>query len=100
MRMAMRILFFAVTLFIALALILTFRQPAFTTATGAQILFFKTRDYPVYYYVLGAFIAGLLLGFLPMLVKFAGARAAAGRAERKVRELERKLNDTEKPKES
>ena len=86
---------FIIALFIALALVLTFTQPEFKTTVGAQIFTYKTKQLPVYYYVVGAFTAGLLVGVFQALYTFFRSRAQIFHKNGKIKELERKLAETE-----
>ena len=89
---------FIVTLFVALALVLTFTQPEFKTTVGAQILTYKTRQLPVYSYVAGAFVAGLLIGIFQALFTFIRLKAEIFRKNRVIRELEQKVAGLEEKK--
>jgi hypothetical protein len=91
MRLMKWLLLFALSLFIALVLVLTFVQPAFKVEVGAQILTHTTRPIPVYLYVLGAFIAGLVLGASAAVIGFVRAKAVEFRKNKRIRELENLL---------
>jgi uncharacterized integral membrane protein len=88
---------FVIAFFIALVLVLTFMQPAFKQQVGAQILTYTTRPFPVYLYVLGAFVAGLGIGTLGVLFGFIRAKAGSIRKNRQIRELEQELADMRNP---
>ena len=96
MKLLTWLLLLVIAFFVALVLVLTFTQPAFKTEAGAQILTFKTKAFPVYLYVLGAFVAGLLFGVLAMLTGLIRSKMDAFRKNKRVRELEDKLADAEK----
>jgi uncharacterized membrane protein YciS (DUF1049 family) len=93
MRFFSWILMFIITLFIALVLVLTFIQPEFKQLVGAQVLTYKTRPLPVYLYVIGAFALGLGLGTIQALYTFIRTRADLFRKNRRIRELERTLEE-------
>ena len=95
MRTITWLLMFIIALFIALVMVLTFMQPAFKQEVGAKILTIQTHAIPVYLYVLGAFLAGLLFGFLAVLPGFVRAKMEGGRRNRRIRELEQKLVEAE-----
>jgi uncharacterized integral membrane protein len=95
MRTLTWLLLFAVALFVALVMVLTFMQPPFRQEVGARILSIETRALPVYLYVLGAFLAGLLFGILVLLPGYVRATVEAGRRSRRIRELEQKAVDAE-----
>jgi uncharacterized integral membrane protein len=95
MRTVTWLLMFVIALFIALVMILTFMQPAFKQEVGAKILTIQTREIPVYMYVLGAFLAGLLFGFFAVLPGYVRAKVEGGRRNKRIRELEQKLVETE-----
>jgi hypothetical protein len=90
------LLLFVIAFFIALVLVLTFMQPAFRVEVGAQILTFKTRAFPVYLYVLAAFVAGLGLGTMALLFNFIGAKTESVRKNRHIRELEQRVAEMER----
>jgi uncharacterized integral membrane protein len=90
------LLLFIIAFFIALVLVLTFMQPAFRVEVGAQVLAFKTRAFPVYLYVLAAFVAGLGLGAAALLFQFISAKTDSIRKNRRIRELEQRLAETER----
>ena len=95
-RLVSWLLLFLIAFFIALVLVLTFMQEAFRVEVGAQILTFKTRPFPVYLYVLAAFVAGLGIGTAALLFTFIGAKADSMRKNRHIRELEQRLAETER----
>jgi uncharacterized integral membrane protein len=82
--------------FLATTLTLTFMQPAFTTAVSVSILFFHTRSFPVYLYVLAALIAGVCIGFFPVFFLFIQATRLASRRRKRIGELEGALESAEK----
>jgi uncharacterized membrane protein YciS (DUF1049 family) len=93
MRFFSWILIFILSLFVALILVLTFIQPEFKQSVGAQILTYKTRQMPVYLYVIGAFALGLSLGIIQALYTFIRSRADLFRKNRRIRELEQQLEE-------
>ena len=94
-RLVSWLLLFAIAFFIALVLVLTFMQPAFRVEVGAQILTIKTRPFPVYLYVLAAFVAGLGIGTAALLFTYISAKAESMRRNKHIRELEQRLAETE-----
>ena len=96
MKLVTWVVLFAVAFIIALALVLTFMQPAFKQEVGAQLLTVKTRPLPVYIYVLGAFIFGLGLSSVAAIVGFVRAKAQSFRSNRRISELERELAETKR----
>jgi uncharacterized integral membrane protein len=89
------LLLFAVALFIALVMVLTFTQPVFKQEVGAKILTIQTRAIPVYMYVLGAFLAGLFFGICAVLPASLRVKVEGGRKSRRIKELEQKLVEAE-----
>jgi uncharacterized integral membrane protein len=96
MRTVVWLLLLIVTVFLAITLTLTFMQPAFGQEVSVSILFFKTRVFPVYFYVLAAFVAGLVLGIFPMLFLYIKTKREAMRSVKRNRELEGMLEYDEK----
>ena len=87
---------FIIALFIAMAVVLTFVQPEFNTTVGAQIFTYKTKQLPVYYYVIGAFGVGLIIGVLQALYTFFHTRAQIFHKNGRIKDLERQLADAER----
>ncbi|MBN1130616.1 MAG: DUF1049 domain-containing protein [Chitinispirillaceae bacterium] len=95
MKMFSWILLFIIAFFIALVMVLTFIQPEFKQLVGAQILTYKTRQMPVYFYVIGGFALGLGLGIVQALYTFIRTRTEIFRKNRRIRELERLVEEQE-----
>ncbi|MBN2187921.1 MAG: LapA family protein [Chitinispirillaceae bacterium] len=95
MRTLTWLLLFAIALFIALVMVLTFMQPAFKQEVGARIFSVQTRALPVYLYVLGAFLAGLFFGIFSVLPAAIRSRMEGARKSRRIKELEQKLVESE-----
>jgi uncharacterized integral membrane protein len=91
MRLTAWLLLFALSFVIALVLVLTFTQPAFKEGVGVQLFTHTTRHFPVYLYVLGAFIAGLGIGVSAALLGFVRAKSVERRQTRRINELEGQL---------
>ena len=95
MRLLTWLLLFIVAFFIALVLVLTFTQPAFKQMASVRILTVETHAIPVYMYVIGAFVTGLLFGVCAMLSGFVRSKVDAGRKSKRIRDLEQKLVESE-----
>jgi uncharacterized integral membrane protein len=95
MRAVTWLLLFFIAVLVAVVLVLTFMQPAFKQEVGARIFSVQSRALPVYFYVLGAFLAGLLLGVLSVLPGEIRSRLENARKSRRIKELERKLVESE-----
>jgi uncharacterized integral membrane protein len=95
MRTLTWLLLFSVALFLAVVMVLTFMQPAFKQEVGARLLTVETRAFPVYLYVIGAFLAGILFGLLTVLTGYIRVTMEGGRKSRRIRELEQKLVESE-----
>jgi hypothetical protein len=100
MRNAGWILLLVITAFAATMLTLTFMQPAFRQEVSVSIVFFKTREFPVYCYVLAALAVGLLLGVFPMLLLYIRAKREVFRRGKRIRELERGMEPEGRSQES
>lgn len=48
--------------FVTISLFVTFTQDAFKGLVSANFLFSKTPEFPVYIFIVGAFVIGLLIG--------------------------------------
>ena len=88
MRTAGWLLLLAITVGMVMTLTLTFMQPAFRQEVSVSILFFRTRSFPVYLYVLAALGAGIILGFFPMLFMYVRTKREVWRRGKRIRELE------------
>jgi uncharacterized integral membrane protein len=97
MRTVTWLLVFFIAVLIAVVLVLTFMQPAFKQEVGARIFTMQTRALPVYLYVLGAFLVGLLFGIFSMLPSEIRSRIEGARKSRRIKELEQKLVESETP---
>lgn len=95
MRTLTWLLLFFIAIGIAVILVLTFMQPAFKQEVGARIFSVETRALPVYLYVLGAFLAGLIFGVVSILPGEVRARMESARKSRRIRDLEQKLVESE-----
>jgi uncharacterized membrane protein YciS (DUF1049 family) len=93
MKMLSWLLLFILSLFISLVLVLTFIQPEFKQLVGAQILTYKARQLPVYFYVIGAFALGIALGTTQALYTFIRTRTELFHKNRRIRELEKLLEE-------
>ena len=62
MKLTKMTIFAVIVSLISIIFFMTFNQEAFTAPVPAKLLFFKTREFPVLYYIAGAFIFGLTIG--------------------------------------
>jgi uncharacterized membrane protein YciS (DUF1049 family) len=93
MKMFSWLILFILAFFIALVMVLTFIQPEFKQLVGAQVLTYKTRQLPVYFYVIGAFGLGVALGVMQALYTFIRTRTELFRKNRRIRELEQLVDE-------
>jgi uncharacterized integral membrane protein len=96
MRTLTWLLLFVSAFFIAVVMVLTFLQPAFRQEAGARLLTVETHAIPVYMYVLGAFLVGLVIGVFGMLPGYIRSKVEGGRKNKRIRELEQKLVESER----
>jgi len=87
MRTAGWLLLLVITVVVVMTLTLTFMQPAFRQEVSISILFFRTRSFPVYLYVLAALGTGIMLGFFPMLFIYVQTKREVWRRGKRIREL-------------
>ena len=88
MRMMKGIFFFVVAFVVACVIILTFMQPPFHVAVGAKLLWYQTPPVPVFYYLAGAFAAGLLFGFVVFIYYYTQQGLELRETQREVRDKE------------
>ena len=50
--------------FITISLFITFTQEAFQSDVSANLLLTKTPPFPVYFFIIGAFLVGLIIGLI------------------------------------
>lgn len=93
-------IFFAVSFAIAWILIFTFIQAPFHHPVPAKLLWRQTPPYPIFYYLIGAFVIGLAIGigisvyyYVVLSVQVHKKAREARKAEKRARALEEQLED-------
>jgi uncharacterized membrane protein YciS (DUF1049 family) len=74
-----------------MVVITTFSQSVFRTAVPVKVVYYQTRNIPVYYFIAGAFAAGLLIGMSVAFYNFISLKAQAMKKDRRIRELENNM---------
>jgi hypothetical protein len=80
--------FFGIAFVAACVVLLTFMQQPFQTQAHADLLWYKTPDIPVYYFLIGAFVLGLLFGLVALLYYWGSLSMALRDERRKVKRLQ------------
>jgi uncharacterized membrane protein YciS (DUF1049 family) len=93
MRLIKWVLFFIFSFAVSWILIITFSQAAFKTPTPMRMFTYTTPAFPVYYYIAGAFTAGLIIGLLIAGYYFIMLNARIHKKEKSIRELETEIAD-------
>jgi uncharacterized membrane protein YciS (DUF1049 family) len=91
MKVLKILFFFAISFVIAWILIFTFTQEPFRALASVQLFVRKSPEYPLYYFVLGAFLIGLVLGLLLLMYNWITLRTQLFKSSRRIRELEEQL---------
>lgn len=81
----------------AFVIIVTFSQAPFKQPVAAMIFTYHTPAIALYWYVIGAVAAGLALGLAVALYYGIVLKTALHKKNKRIRELEDKLGDFEKP---
>lgn len=87
------VLLFAFAFVVAWVLIFTFTQPPFAEGVPAKIFAYRTPPIPVYVYVTGAFVIGLILGGLVAVYNYITGGMKVHKLNKRVRALESELAD-------
>jgi len=88
MRFLKWALFFAVSFFISLVVVLTLTQEPFKAAVPVRIIFHTTREIPIYYFIAAAFFIGLGLGLIAAAYTFFTQKAHVIEKGKQIRLLE------------
>jgi hypothetical protein len=91
MKLLKWILIFVVAFMVAWVLIFTFTQPPFAQGVPAKIFTYRTPSIPVYIYVAGAFLTGLLLGCSLALYNYITGSLKVRKISKKLRSVESEL---------
>lgn len=91
MKLLKWILLFVVAFLVAWILIFTFTQPPFAQGVPAKIFTYRTPSIPVYIYVAGAFMTGLLLGCSLALYNYITGGLKVRKLSKKLRSAESEL---------
>jgi uncharacterized membrane protein YciS (DUF1049 family) len=94
MRMIKWFLFFGIAFAFSWVLIFTFMQEPFRAMVTAKVLWYQSKPYPIYYFVLGSFTIGLLVGIVLLLYNFIFLNVQLHRANKRIRELEEQTSLT------
>jgi len=91
MRLAKYLILFILAFIAAWVLIFTFTQAPFYTRVPARIFTFNTRAFPIYAYVVAAFVSGLIVGLLATVYTFITMKTDVIRKNRMIHSLETDL---------
>lgn len=86
MKLVRSLLWFAVSFAIAWIVIFTFIQPEFKIAVPAKIFTYQTQPYPVYSYVLGAFLIGIFFGFIFVVYNYFAGKAVLRKKNKELKD--------------
>ncbi len=81
-------LFFIASFLISWILITTFSQEQFRQAVSARVFTYRTIAIPIYWYVAGAFAAGLLIGLFVAVYNYINLKHQLRKQNRVLRTLE------------
>jgi hypothetical protein len=92
MKLIKWLFFFAIAFLISMVVITTFSQPAFMAAVPVRILFYYSREIPIYFYIAGAFFAGLAIGLLVAVWNYFSLSGKIRQKNKTVRSLEDEIS--------
>ena len=84
---------FAAAFCLAFVIIVTFSQAPFRQPVPAMIFSYQTKSIALYWYVVGALAAGLVVGLAVALYSYIDLKAALFKKNKTIRELEEKIAD-------
>ena len=88
MRLLKWTVFFIVSFFISWVVISTFSQIAFTMKAPARIIFYKTPEIPIYRFIFGAFLLGLIIGLIIAAYNFVYLKTRGMKQSRELHALQ------------
>jgi hypothetical protein len=91
MRVFKGLFFFLVAFIAACIILLTFMQPEFLKPVPAKLLWYQTQAIPVYYFLIGAFVIGLLFGLVVFLYYWGSLSMSLSEQKRTVRERDQEI---------
>jgi uncharacterized integral membrane protein len=91
MRVLQGIFFFIVAFVAACVILLTFMQEPFQVKVGAKLLWYQTQAIPVYIYLAGAFVLGLLFGFVVFIYYYTHQSMTLRESRKAARDLESEI---------
>jgi lysylphosphatidylglycerol synthetase-like protein (DUF2156 family) len=96
MRLIKGSIVFGVAFAAAWVIIFTFMQTPFQEAVPARLLWHQTPPYPIYYYLIGAFVLGLLIGSVTLGYSYVTAFLDARRHKHEAREARERAEQLER----
>ena len=85
-------IFFLLAFLISFVLLRTFSQEAFRQTAPARILGYLTPQIPIYTFIAGAFITGLLIGLCIVVYTYITFTAEGIRKSKRINELEKQVD--------
>lgn len=92
MRIFKWALFFVFSFAVSFILIMTFSQASFKQAVPGRIFTYITPAIPIYYYILGSFLIGLLLGLFVAFYNFITSIPGSFKKSKKIKKLEKDVD--------
>jgi hypothetical protein len=87
------IFFFLVAFVVACIVLLTFMQEPFRVLVPAKLMWYQTPAIPVYYFLIGAFVIGLLFGLVTLMYYWGSLSMALTEQKRLVRDKDKELEN-------
>ncbi len=84
-------LFFLFSFAVSWILISTFSQEEFSKEAPGVIFVYSTPSIPIYFYVAGAFLLGLLIGLMVAVFNYISLSSKGSRKSRKIKSLEKEI---------
>lgn len=91
MRLLKWAIFFAISFVISWILITTFSQWQFQTGAPIRVVTYQTREFPLYYYPIGTFAIGLLIGLGMAVYNYVTLQARLRGKNKQTKKLEEQV---------
>jgi uncharacterized membrane protein YciS (DUF1049 family) len=96
MRFLKAALIFLASFVVAWIIIFTFIQEPFHHPAPAKVLWYESPPFPIYYYVVGTFLVGLLIGIIMSAYYYITLSVTIAKKDRELRALAGRVGQIEK----
>lgn len=92
MRLVKWAIVFVFSFAVSLVVVTTFVRPAFRAPVSAGVFGYTTPAFPMYYYIVGAFLTGLAIGLLVAFYNFFSRAVDSSRKGKRIKQLEKEVD--------